>query len=325
MSITHYPSAKCSVHSIDHYALDVPDLALAQIFFEAFGLLVERREPGLRLRTAHSDHVWASILQGNAKQLSYLCFNCRVGELDRIHDQALGAGGKKAPPHPLALHSDGFWFRDPDGNLIQVRVGPKTMPDASSIGQVPPRANHDRGVLSRSAAKKIYPTRLSHVLLYSADVEGQIGFYTRSIGLGLSDKAQDLIAFMHGRHGSDHHLLAFAKSHTRGWHHASWDVPGIEEVGLGWMQMQRAGFDRVWGPGRHVLGSNYFCYVRDPWGSYCEYSSDIDYVPEGHVWPSGDFQQEDSLYLWGPAVPPDFVSNTEIHDDDTELKINTAE
>jgi hypothetical protein len=66
----------------------------------------------------------------------------------------------------------------------------------------------------------------------------------------------------------------------------------------------------------HVLGSNYFCYVRDPWGSYCEYSSDIDYVPEGYAWPSGDFQPEDSLYLWGPSVPSDFVTNTEVHDDE---------
>jgi hypothetical protein len=120
---------------------------------------------------------------------------------------------------------------------------------------------------------------------------------------------------MHGRHGSDHHLVGFGKSHTRGWHHASWDVPGIEEVGLGWMQMQHEGFDKVWGPGRHVLGSNYFCYVRDPWGSYCEYSSDIDYIAEGYAWTSGDYHPEDSLYLWGPAVPADFVTNTEVHED----------
>ena len=321
MTNTSYPPPEYSIHSIDHFALIVPDLEVAHHFFDAFGLIVERNAQGLLLRTAHSDHVWGSVLPGRGKRLAYLSFNCSAGELDQLRDQALEAGGQLRKPDPSALHADGFWFGDPEGNLIQVRVGPKTTPDVGSTGQTPLRASHDRGVLTRSTVKKIHPTRLSHVFLYAADVEGQIGFYGRSIGLGLSDRSQDHIAFMHGRHGSDHHLVAFGKSHQRGWHHASWDVPGIEEVGLGWMQMQQAGFDKVWGPGRHVLGSNYFCYIRDPWGSYCEYSANIDFVPEGYVWPAGDFQPEDSLYLWGPALPSDFVINTEFHDDDPAVKV----
>ena len=316
MSIMNYARPERSIHSIDHFALMVPDLDVAHRFFDAFGLLVERSGQGLLLRTAHSPHVWGSVLPGSGKQLAYLSFNCNAGELEHISNQAIKAGARQVTPHPSAMHSNGFWFRDPEGNLIQVRVGPKTTPDVGSIGLAPPRATHDRGVLSRSAAKKIRPTRLSHVLLYAADVERQVEFYARSVGLGLSDKSQDHVAFMHGRHGSDHHLVAFGKSHQRGWHHVSWDVPGVEDVGLGWMQMQQAGFDKVWGPGRHVLGSNYFCYIRDPWGSYCEYSANIDYVPEGYLWPAGDFQPEDSLYLWGPAVPSDFVTNTEVHDED---------
>jgi hypothetical protein len=60
-----------------------------------------------------------------------------------------------------------------------------------------------------------------------------------------------------------------------------------------------------------VLGSNYFYYARDPWGSFAEYSFDIDFVPAGAAWPSGDYPPEDSFYLWGPAVPEWFVVNTE--------------
>ena len=60
-----------------------------------------------------------------------------------------------------------------------------------------------------------------------------------------------------------------------------------------------------------MLGSNYFHYVQDPWGSFCEYSADIDFVSAGHAWPAGDFPPEDSLYLWGPTVPEDFVLNYE--------------
>jgi hypothetical protein len=71
------------------------------------------------------------------------------------------------------------------------------------------------------------------------------------------------------------------------------------------------GFDRGWGLGRHVLGSNLFHYVRDPWGSYSEYSADIDYVPVDCDWNSGDHPPEDSFYAWGPNVPEDFVHNYE--------------
>jgi catechol 2,3-dioxygenase len=78
------------------------------------------------------------------------------------------------------------------------------------------------------------------------------------------------------------------------------------------MQMASAGFDRGWGMGRHVLGSNYFHYVRDPWGSYAEYSADMDYIPEETDWADGDHSLEDSFYQWGPPPPEDFVRNYEL-------------
>jgi len=50
------------------------------------------------------------------------------------------------------------------------------------------------------------------------------------------------------------------------------------------MQMANNGYEAGWGLGRHVLGSNYFHYVRDPWGSYSEYSCDMDYIPAAQPW-----------------------------------------
>ncbi|AJX00610.1 2,3-dihydroxybiphenyl dioxygenase domain protein [Burkholderia gladioli] len=75
--------------------------------------------------------------------------------------------------------------------------------------------------------------------------------------------------------------------------------------------MRNAGYLEGWGVGRHVLGSNYFYYVRDPWGSFAEYSFDIDYVPNDIDWPSANHAPEDSLYVWGPAVPDYFFTNFE--------------
>jgi len=96
-----------------------------------------------------------------------------------------------------------------------------------------------------------------------------------------------------------------------GLHHSSWCVPSIDAIGMGAQQMIEAGYPHGWGIGRHVLGSNYFRYVRDPWGSYAEYSFDIDFVEAGSTWPTADHAVEDSLYVWGPTVPEDFVINME--------------
>jgi hypothetical protein len=76
--------------------------------------------------------------------------------------------------------------------------------------------------------------------------------------------------------------------------------------------MREAGRPEGWGVGRHVIGSNFFYYNRDPWGSFAEYFFDLDYIPEHCAWEPRDFPPEDALYRWGPAVPDDFGLNREL-------------
>ena len=154
-------------------------------------------------------------------------------------------------------------------------------------------------------------SRNSITLSGDPDIPKAIAFYRDVLGMRLSDRSGDLIAFMHGIHGSDHHMIAFVKSDGPGLHHLSWDVGSINDIGVGANHMADKGFAYGWGLGRHVLGSNYFHYVRDPWGSYAEYSCDIDYIPVTHDWKDGDHPPEDSFYMWGPAVPEDFAHNFE--------------
>jgi catechol 2,3-dioxygenase len=148
--------------------------------------------------------------------------------------------------------------------------------------------------------------------VFTRDISTAIKFYGKVLGLRLSDRSGDRIAFMHGIHGSDHHIIAFVKSEGPGLHHLSWDVPSIDQIGLGAMHMADRGFAAGWGLGRHALGLNYFHYVRDPWGSYAEYSCDIEYIPVGHDWKATDHLHEDSVYAWGPVPPADFAFNHEV-------------
>jgi len=300
------------VHSIDHFALEVPALADAEKFFTLFGLKVSHDPGRLALRTIGDPLPWSYIHQGRRKRLAYLSFNCFAEEYEGLVAQVKKASwATQAEGVPYVTH-EGLWFHDPDGNLMQLKVGPKRTPSEISAQAVDARRAGQRGIVERSRVKAVHPQRLSHVMLFTPNVERATTFCREALGLRLSDRSLDIVAFNHARHGSDHHLVAYVKSTARGWHHSSWDVPSVHEVGLGSEQMRRGGYGEGWGTGRHVLGSNYFHYVRDPWGSFAEYSAEIDFVPAGMRWPTGDFAPEDSLYQWGPAPPDYFVRNTEV-------------
>ena len=168
------------------------------------------------------------------------------------------------------MNSNGLWFHDHDGLLVELRAAEKTSPDTKSPFDNPPGLPGVGNAPKRSATKLVKPRRMAHVLVFTTDVSRATNFYSRVLGPRVSDRSGNDICFMHGIHGSDHHLFAFVKSNAPGLHHCSWDVGSIDEIGRGAMQMADQGFSRGWGLGRHVSGSNYFHYVRDPWGSHCE-------------------------------------------------------
>ncbi|OEZ27532.1 VOC family protein [Variovorax boronicumulans] len=304
-------ASHASVHSVDRFVFSVPDLHEAEQFYSAFGLDVRREDNHLALYTFGHPHCWARVhASGRPKQLEYVRYGVHAHQLDALRERVVTAG-ILTQPHPLG-NAEGVWLRNPDGTHLQLVVAPKVSPSHKSRPVVtPPVAPGHGAAPARSRALQVRPRYLSHVLFFTPDVPRMIRFSQEILGLRLSDHSGDLIAFLHGAHGSDHHLVAFAKSHAAGLHHSSWDVGSIDEVGRGSEQMRNAGHGRGWGVGRHVLGSNYFYYVRDPWGSYAEYSHDIDYVPADSEWPAADHPPEDSLYVWGPSLPPDFITNLE--------------
>src|SRR3546814_18052990 len=108
---------------------------------------------------------------------------------------------------------------------------------------------------------------LHDALPISTDVSGAIDYYEKTLGFRLSDRSGPAVAFLHGPHGSDNHLLALVMSDHVGMHHQSWDVGSFQEVGLGSGKMSLVGLTRSWGIGRQLLAQYYFNFFRASWGS----------------------------------------------------------
>jgi catechol 2,3-dioxygenase-like lactoylglutathione lyase family enzyme len=305
------------VHSLDRFTMSVPEADAAERFYRAFGLDVRRNGDALELYAFGDPHCWG-VVRGNGapKQLQHLRFGIFAEDRPRFAERIAKRGIGRAPPQgsnePGGGDDDGLWLSDVDGVPIELVVADKCTPDAKCAAVAAAALPAGQGAApARSAIATVRPRRLSHVLRFTPDVPRMVRFCTEVLGLRLSDYSGEVIAFLHGAHGSDHHILAFAKAETPGFHHSSWDVGSIDDVGCGAEQMRNAGYTEGWGVGRHVIGSNYFYYVRDPWRSWAEYSFDIDYVPANVDWPAADHPVEDSIYVWGPPMHPEFIVNFE--------------
>lgn len=298
------------VHSLDHFALEVPDLNEALRFFSAFGLDLHLRGHALDLQAFGQPHRWARLVEGRRKRLHHLSFGAFADDLPRFRAYIGSSGIQRIDP-PEGFDSQSIWITDPDGLPIEICSAPKCSPSTKPRLEFLSSPEGVPGAPKRSAAKAVRPTHLSHCLTFTRSVPRSIEFYTQVLGLKLSDRCGDDIAFLHGIHGSDHHLIAFARSESPGLHHSAWAVRGVDEIGVGAMRMAARGYCQGWGMGRHVLGSNYFHYVRDPWGSHCEYTCDMDYIPAGHAWEAHDHAPEDAFYIWGPEPPSDWTVNHE--------------
>lgn len=298
-----------AIHSLDHFALNVPDVEKTRRFYDRFGLGTAERDGTLEVSALNG--LAGIVFEGLRRTLHHVSFGifeddfaAFAARLEREHIKRIDPlvnGTRRA-----------LWFRDPDGHAIELAVLPRRAPKQKSIMRVDISPPGVPGAPEFS--RRIQPKRLGHCLFFTPDVDTQIDFYTRILGMRLSDRSGPIIGFLHTPHGSDHHVVAFAKSTHPGFHHASFEVPGVDDIGIGAIHMAEHGYREGWGFGRHYVGSNYFQYIRDPWGSFAEYFCDIDYIPVGCAWNVRDVDPRFSLHVWGPDVPPYFLANYEGHD-----------
>jgi catechol 2,3-dioxygenase-like lactoylglutathione lyase family enzyme len=295
------------VRGLAHYGLEVPSLEAGQGFYRAFGLQTDERENTLVVCCAGRDQDQVVLTEGPAKRLHHVAFAVDDGSLPEWQ-RHLEAVGVRVTDPPARAPAGGLWFRDPDGNRVMLREGGQApwRPFGDfpmNIGDEVHRVDQARW---QTAGEKPVPRRLGHMLVFASDMRRSEDFYGRVLGLQLSDRIPGLATFMNTGPG-DHHVFGFIASTHPGLHHSSWEVANIDQIAVGAQSMAEAGHGAGWRLGRHTLGSNFFHYIRDPWGSWIEYFSDMDRITEN--WQPRDWDIPPAV--WCPVMPGEFLHNDE--------------
>lgn len=142
-------------------------------------------------------------------------------------------------------------------------------------GQTPGRAPND---CAANPDEVIKPRTLSHLVYFVPDVKKAEAFYAR-LGFVVTDRFDNLGPFMRPAGTQDHHTLFMIQSfndHMVGCNHFTFHLGSPSEVlQHGWAFVNK-GYKSFWGPGRHILGSNYFWYFNSPFGAVMEIDADMD-------------------------------------------------
>ncbi|MBT2304058.1 VOC family protein [Variovorax paradoxus] len=303
------------IRSLLHVGMTVPELETGRAFYELFGL--EHRAVGndLVFRCAGRAQDQLRLIEGSRKKLSYVSLGTNEAGMPVLLAN-LEKEGVRIAGNPFG-DLPGLWFQDPHGDWINVQVA-EPAPSLVAVGNEVNSPGNYRRIGTRacnidSLAKRARPRRLGHLIKFTPDVNRSVDFYTRVLGMKVTDRAHDILAFLRGSAGGDHHMLAFAKSTHTGLHHLSFEVGDFDEIELGAHTLIQAGYKDAFGPGRHVGGSNYFHYIRDPWNSLAEYFWDIDIIPEDDSgWEPLDVPPEQLTAVWPTTPPPpEFPMNFE--------------
>ena len=305
------------IRSLQHIGIAVPDLETGRAFYEAFGMETVPALDRVAMRCVGRAQDQIVLLEAPKKSLHHIAFGTNAREL-----QVLGARLKQAGANvvkaPFDDGAEGIWFHDPDGTLINLKVSESapTQPASPPLFNSPGAYTRYGKVGCPPKSLRATPRRLGHLIKFTPDVNRALEFYITLLGMKLTDRSGNFVAFLRCGNGGDHHVLGLLQSEKPGLHHVSFEVNSLDELGIGANQMIEAGYRHVWGLGRHIGGSNFFQYFRDPWNSMAEYFWDIDVIPEGAQWEPKDVAPKDIMYLWAPSPPPeDFGRNYEISND----------
>ena len=295
---------------IRHFDIAVPDFEKQIEFYKNhWGLTVQHDDGNVVYFAAEGspEQYVTRVRRSDEKRLDLVAFG--AADRDSVDELArsLGTAGVQLVNEPgtLATLGGGYGFRffDLEGRTIEVST------------EVDVRKH--RKIEEREAI----PVRLSHVVLNSAEPEKMRAWYEKHLGFRLSDTLNhphvgDLFYFM--RCSTQHHSMAIARGPHASLQHASFELRGMDEYMRGSGRVIRAGYRKIWGPGRHRAGDNTFTYFIDPNGNTMEMTTELETIDEDSWHPHiFDVQEPETSDQWGTGGDMDeFITKEMFNDSD---------
>lgn len=289
------------------FGLEVPDLEEAERFYKTLGMTVRDHGAELALGCHGREQDEIVVCAGPRKRLHHVAFSIAPGALDAFAGHLAARDIPCSETAPPGGRRDGLWFRDPWQTWIclvpslQAPVRAEPEPPASNMHGRRQRVGEFAYEQLDRAGR---PLRFQHVLLFAPDIDTEERWFVDTLGFGVSDRQRGRVSFLYAASGDcwDHHCFALVGNAARGLHHCSFEYADFDQLGFCLQRMREQGYTGGFGPGRQFLGSNVFAYIRDPWGSYAEISTDMDQIDaavETRDW-------EAIPRLWGPEWAADF-------------------
>jgi catechol 2,3-dioxygenase-like lactoylglutathione lyase family enzyme len=295
-----------------------PDLDRAEAFAHAFGFgVVSRTVDELQLRGSDAGSPCVIIRRGARSRFLGPAFV--VADDADINRLAAGTG---ATPRPLPESIGGLTVDLVDPNGTPVRVVAPTNLLAQLPGQQPHMFNFGAEVRRVNATQRpprepARVQRLGHVVVQTTKYAESLNWYLDHFGLIVSDflfyagqrDRGPVMSFIRCDRAStpaDHHTLALVLGPASRYVHSAYQVCDIDAVAAGGEHLKALGYQRSWGIGRHVQGSQIFDYWRDPDGFMVEHFSDGDMF-DASVQPGWAPMTASGLAQWGPPITKDFL------------------
>ena len=308
-----------------------PDLKRAEAFARAFGFTTAlRTDDEVHLRGTDPGSPCVVIRRGGRSRFVGPAFTAQdVADVNRLA-AATGVTVGRLPDSIGGVVAD---LADPRGMPVRVVAGMDELPELP--GQQPHTFNFGHQVTRTNATQRpprepARVQRLGHVVLQSTTYLESLNWYLDHFGLIVSDfmyypgqrergPAMSFIRCDRGSTPTDHHTLAMVLGPSDRYVHSAYQVSDLDAIAAGGEHLRELGYQRSWGIGRHIQGSQIFDYWRDPDGFLVEHFADGDLF-DSTLEPGWAPLTASGLAQWGPPATKDFLGLTPGRESARELR-----
>ncbi|MFF4875357.1 hypothetical protein [Micromonospora sp. NPDC000668] len=306
------------VHDLAWLEFQKPDLEGAEVFARAFGFTTSlRTQDELHLRGTDPGSPCVLIRRGPRSRFIGPAFRAaEPNDVLRLAD----ATGRTMASLPESLGGVTVDLADPSGARVRVVADTHELPALPTRAPLTVNVGHDVTRVNATQRPPREPAkvqRLGHVVLQTTRYLETLNWYLEHLGLIVSDflyhegqrERGPIMSFIRCDRGStptDHHTLAMTLGPANRYVHSAYQVPDLDSLAVGGEYLLDRGYQRSWGIGRHIQGSQIFDYWRDPDDFLVEHFTDGDLF-DRTLEPGWAPMSASGLAQWGPPATKDFL------------------